>query len=84
MNYISNLNSLINSLKREYLILFSNFIHNNNNNNRIYLSKTQISNSQIKITFLLKTISTEISNLKNKIFYLKNLNLKIKNKHILI
>jgi len=74
MNYISNLNSLFNSLKREYLILFSNFI---NNNNKIYLSKTQISNSQIKITFLLKTISTEISNLKFNILPKK---LELKNK----
>jgi len=65
MNYISYLNSLINALKREYIILFSNFINNNNNKN--FLTKHQILTFKLKIEFILKSISNEISNLKSNI-----------------
>lgn len=58
MNYISHLNSLINALKRESVILFSN-LHK--------LSKHQILLLKQKIELILKSISLEISNLKSNI-----------------
>ena len=74
MKYISYLNSLINALKREYIILFSNFL---NNNNKIFFTKNQFLTSKLKIEKLIESILTEISNLKNNILP-KKLELKKK------
>ena len=58
MNYISHLNSLINALKRESLIFFSN--HNK-------LTKHQLSLLKQKIDLILHAVSLEVSNLKSNV-----------------